>query len=260
MASGTRQRALCRRGTEQSSPCSVLALTQLLLLWERLALTFKQLREQAVSLELPQEKLRSFLSPVLLRCSPRSRRWGLSGDSPQAAVWGAGDGPGRGTRRAAVARHPGGKPGTPSPQHLACVDDRRSNLTPGSRSRVLQGRISCTSAAGGEVSGQRRSLRAPAEGSSCVAAVSCCSHAGSLSSSPFQVGCLAELRSPVAPADCCPALVVWRVGWRGPGLLPHLCYVLALTHRPCGVGRPLLQQHVPSPACLRLDSSFGVKR
>lgn len=68
------------------SPCSVFALTQLLLLWECLALTFKQLREQAVSLELPQEKLMGFLSPVPPCCSPCSHHRGPSGDSPQAAV------------------------------------------------------------------------------------------------------------------------------------------------------------------------------
>ncbi|KAM6063947.1 charged multivesicular body protein 1a isoform 1-T1 [Theristicus caerulescens] len=62
------------------SPCSLLALTQLLLLREHLAPTFKQLREQAVSLELPQEKLMSFLSPVpslLLPTQP-----------PLGSIWG----------------------------------------------------------------------------------------------------------------------------------------------------------------------------
>lgn len=60
VASGTQQRALISR-VRNGLP--LLALTQLLLLWERLALTFKQLWEQAVSLELPQEKMMSSLSP-----------------------------------------------------------------------------------------------------------------------------------------------------------------------------------------------------
>lgn len=42
----------------------MLALTQLLLCREGLALTHSQLREQAVALELPQEEPSSFLSPL----------------------------------------------------------------------------------------------------------------------------------------------------------------------------------------------------
>jgi len=215
------------------SPCSALALTQLLPLGERLALTFRQLWEQAASLELPQQKPMSFLSP-------RSRP-----GAPSAACC-----------PASWARHRERE--ARNPLRLACQRETLP-VNPGELRLPAPGQDFWHLRRGREVSRQGRSLHALLEGSFRVVAVSHRSHVRSLLCSPFQVGCLAELKSPVAPADCCPAPVGRPVGRRGPGLLPHsLCYVLALTHRPGGPGRPLLRQHdVPSPACPRSDSALG---
>lgn len=119
---------------------------------------------------------------------------------------------------------------------------------------MLRGRISCLSTAGGR---QRRAL---VDLPFLVDPVTVpgCSHAASLSFSPFQVGCLAELRSPASPADCChTGCMVCGVGGTQDSF-PSARYVLALTCWPGRAGPSCSSMSPALPASLQ--TSFGVRR
>lgn len=143
VATGTWQQAVLHPAPRRL-PCSVLALTQLLLCWEGLALTRSQLREQAVSLELPQEEPISFLSPLPPCCRGPRVRW----HRPRAAL-------GRGHQASVATRYPREELGAPFLQQNCCADNRCSAFPAGSQGCVLRGSISCLSATGGR---QRRAL------------------------------------------------------------------------------------------------------